>query len=759
MAENSAAGTNVGAAVTATDGNNDTLTYSLEGTDAASFQIVSASGQIQTRSGVTYDYETKSSYSVTVKADDGLGGTDTIAVAIDLTDVNEPPPAINNVALTSDPGADETYAIGDTVTATVTFDRAVAVTGTPQLTLRVGGGDPVNLKPANYASGSGTTTLRFTYIVQMDDEDTNGIYLEADELELNGGTIKGDSDGLDATLTYIRLGEQSDQKVDGVRPTPTAAAVPQNGGTLTVTFTETLSSTTAGTGPFAVTAAGAARPVSSVAASGSTVTLTLASAIAAGQAVSVTYTDPSAGNDTNAVQDAVGNDAATFTRTVTNNSTVVSAAPDFGADTATREVAENSPAGTDVGAAVTATDVDPLTYTLGGTDAGSFQIVSTSGQIRTRAGRTYNHEAKDTYAVTVTADDNKEGTDTIAVTITVTDEDEQPARPARPRVSEAAGDPPSLEVRWSAPGLNGGPVITDYDVQYREGDDRDWIVWPHQGTGTSTTISGLTADPAAYQVQVRADNDELQSEWSPPGRIRTTPPPPPVGPPSPPRGLTATAGDRAVELSWRRPVDDGGARIVRYEYRQQEGDGPVGAWQIIWEDRPTTDHRVTGLMNAVSYTFHVRAVNNGGWASSPSEPASATPVPELEPFEVDILGVPDVAVAGESYELTAQSDAEEALVYAWRVAYGGTIEPDDAQMVVWTAPETAVVAWIRVDATREEDGATAGQSAYVRVELPDPDDPEPVPALPLLGHLLLALGLTGAGARLLSRRPRVPPAA
>ena len=530
VAENSPAGTNVGAAVTATDGNDDTLTYSLEGTDAASFQIVSASGQIQTTSGVTYDYETKASYSVTVKADDGLGGTDTIAVAIDLTDVNEPPPTIDNVALTSDPGADETYAIGDTVTATVTFDRAVAVTGTPHLTLRVGGGDSVNLKPATYASGSGTTTLRFAYVVQVDDEDTNGIYLEANELALNGGTITGDSDGLDATLTYSRPGQQSDQKVDGVRPTPTAAAVPQNGGTLTVTFTETLSSTTAGTGPFAVTAAGAARPVSSVAASGSTVTLTLASAIAAGQTVSVTYTDPSAGNDGAAIQDAVGNDAATFTQTVTNNSTVVSAAPDFGADTATREVAENSPAGTDVGAAVTATDVDPLTYTLGGTDAGSFQIVSTSGQIRTRAGRTYNHEAKNTYAVTVTADDHKEGTDTIAVTITVTDEDEQPARPARPRVSAAAGDPPSLEVRWSAPGLNGGPVITGYEVQYREGDDGDWIVWPHQGTDTSTTISGLTADPAAYQVQVRADNDELQSEWSPPGRIRTTPPPPPPPP-------------------------------------------------------------------------------------------------------------------------------------------------------------------------------------------------------------------------------------
>ena len=141
-------------------------------------------------------------------------------------------------------------------------------------------------------------------------------------------------------------------------------------------------------------------------------------------------------------------------------------------------------------------------------------------------------------------------------------------------------------------------------------------------------------------------------------------------------------------------------------------------------------------------------------------PGFALPDPDPDPdpvqLEVDIVGVPEVAVAGESYELTAQSDAE-ALVYAWRVD-SGTIEPDDAHTVVWTAPETAGVAWIHVDVTRE-DGATAGQSAYVRVEVPDAEpesEPEPVPALPLLGQLLLALGLAGAGARLLSRRSRVP---
>ena len=132
----------------------------------------------------------------------------------------------------------------------------------------------------------------------------------------------------------------------------------------------------------------------------------------------------------------------------------------------------------------------------------------------------------------------------------------------------------------------------------------------------------------------------------------------------------------------------------------------------------------------------------GGGGGGGGGGGSTEPEPEPEPLGVAIVGVPEVAVAGTSYELTAQS-AAEGLVYAWRVA-GGTIEPDDAQLVVWTAPEAAVVAWIRVDVTNE-DGATAGQSAYVRVDVPAPEpvpepDPEPVPALPLLGQLLLALG-------------------
>ena len=90
IAEKTTGVVNVGAAVGANDDDtDDTLTYTLEGTDSVSFGIVSTSGQIQTKATETYDYENKSSYSVTVKADDNRGGTATKNVTITLTNVEE----------------------------------------------------------------------------------------------------------------------------------------------------------------------------------------------------------------------------------------------------------------------------------------------------------------------------------------------------------------------------------------------------------------------------------------------------------------------------------------------------------------------------------------------------------------------------------------------------------------------------------------------------------------------------------------------
>ncbi len=125
VAENSASGTNVGAAIpAATDTDNDVLTYTLEGTDAASFAFDASTRQITTTTGVDYDHEAKSSYSVTVKADDGNGGTDTVAVTITVSDVDEPPTA---------PGAPTVSATAGTTTGLDVAWTAPANTGKPAI--------------------------------------------------------------------------------------------------------------------------------------------------------------------------------------------------------------------------------------------------------------------------------------------------------------------------------------------------------------------------------------------------------------------------------------------------------------------------------------------------------------------------------------------------------------------------------------------------------------------------------------------------
>ena len=109
VAENSAAGTNVGAPLGATDGDSgDTLTYSLGGEAANAFNINSSTGQIQTTTGVTYNFEANISYTVDVSVRDSKDAAgdadtatdDTITVTINLTNVNEAP-VITNTATTA----------------------------------------------------------------------------------------------------------------------------------------------------------------------------------------------------------------------------------------------------------------------------------------------------------------------------------------------------------------------------------------------------------------------------------------------------------------------------------------------------------------------------------------------------------------------------------------------------------------------------------------------------------------------------------
>ena len=188
------------------------------------------------------------------------------------------------------------------------------------------------------------------------------------------------------------------------------------------------------------------------------------------------------------------------------------AAPTFASSNYDREVAENTAAGENIGSPVAATGgTGALTYTLDATGAASFDIVATSGQLRTKTGVTYDHEATGSYTFTVTATDTASMNATATVAITVTDVDEPPLPPP---LADSIGNPgvyDQIIVRWEAPDDAGRPPVTGYDVRY-DVDDNNWVDGPQDVIGTEAIITGLVVF-GQYRVQLRAENDEGNSPW------------------------------------------------------------------------------------------------------------------------------------------------------------------------------------------------------------------------------------------------------
>ena len=86
-------------------------------------------------------------------------------------------------------------------------------------------------------------------------------------------------------------------------------------------------------------------------------------------------------------------------------------------------------------------------------------------------------------------------------------------------------------------------------------------------------------------------------------------------PPAAPTGLTATAGDGGVTLSWNNPGD---STITGYEYQVNHNDTGTGnlsgwgAWQSIGGNADTTSYTINGLTNGREYRYRLRAVNASG---------------------------------------------------------------------------------------------------------------------------------------------------
>ena len=394
VAENTAASVNIGSTVAATDADNDTLIYTLSGTDASSFSILSTSGQLQTKAAL--DFETKSSYSVTVEVSDGNGGSTSIAVTINVSDVNEAPVFSQSTHATLSV-AEQTASgrnIGVAFTATDP-DSGDTLT----YSLRRGDRNSFRIDPN---TGQLQTRAALDY-------ETKRSY---NDLAVRVTDSGGLTDAIVVTINVTDVDEnRAPSFTDG---STTTRSVAENTGS-----GEDIGRAVAATDP-----------------DDDTLTYTLGGADAASFRIDNTngqlrtqaaldYESDASYSLTVSVSDGNGSsDSIDVTISVTN----VNEAPSFTeGSTATRSIAENTASGTNIGTAVAATDVDAnttLTYTLGGADAAAFRINSTNGRLKTRAALDY--ETKTSYSVTITVSDS-ELTDTIDVTINVTDVDENRA--------------------------------------------------------------------------------------------------------------------------------------------------------------------------------------------------------------------------------------------------------------------------------------------------------------------------------------------
>ena len=391
--ENRSVGEDVGGPVTADDPDNDSLTYSISGGDGA-FSIEQDTGQIKTR--VELDREKRSSYRITVTAEDPSGERDTHSLTIAVDDVDEAP------VITS---GDVYIYYAENGRATVDAYRADDPEGKSIEWSLTG----VDLEHFTFVRG----VLKFKNPPDYEDEDEYTV-------TVNAGDGNADNTDTEEVAVVIINVDEKGTVTFGQEPkegTPLTAELMDPDGSLS-NFEWQWARSSSRSGGF--TDIRGATSASHTPVNDDTGNYLQAT---------VTYTDAQGGGKSAYL--------------VSNNRTQwkESGPPEFRdsdgevLSNTTREVEENARAGTNVGAPVAATDIgnrgipENLTYELSSTntDADSFDIDPRTGQIKVKRGTTLDHESdKKSYVVTVAAKDPSGGTDTVDVTITVVDVNETP---------------------------------------------------------------------------------------------------------------------------------------------------------------------------------------------------------------------------------------------------------------------------------------------------------------------------------------------
>ena len=445
VAEDAAAGGAVGGPVAATDTVGEVLTYSLSGTDAASFDIDSATGQITVDAG-TLDFETKKTHDVTVTATDPLGLTDTIGVTITVTDVDEAPMVTGGATVKYHPENTPVATSVSTYTATDDDDDNNEPKKPRKWSLS--GADSDKFEISAVSGSNSTTDAELTFKASPDFEAKasaggNNIYV----LTVVATDSGGQTASRDVTVRVTNVEEEGTVTLSSLQPEVgvalTASLTDPDGEISGLTWQWARADTMGGS-------------YTAIAGATSAVYTPVSADDAKYLRATASYTDGEGSGKSQSEESA----------NLVQPHDTTNVAPVFSPKTVSISVPESTTG--NLGAAVTATDDDNLTYSLGGSDASSFTIDRSSGQIKVAAG-TLDYETKQTHNVTVTATDASLESDTATVTITVTNVNEKPTLAGPASISHdentanteavadyTAADPEGTQIFWALTGNDNG---------------------------------------------------------------------------------------------------------------------------------------------------------------------------------------------------------------------------------------------------------------------------------------------------------------
>ncbi len=314
----------------------------------------------------------------------------------------------------------------------------------------------------------------------------------------------------------------------------------------------------------------------------------------------------------------------------------------------TRSVAENTPAGRNIGLPLAATDLDndSLTYALGGTDSGHFAL--SGNQLRTSGALDYEGGTR-SYSVTVTVSDGNGGSDTIAVTITVTNVNE--ASGVTPPPASAANEPPTFD--------NGGS--TSFTVTENSGTavgtvgatdpESDTLTYALDRTSTDHALFNLNTGTGELTLKAAADFEDkslysvtvtVHDGKNAAGSVDTT-----VDatidvtvnvndvdePPDVPTNLQVVPAANELRVSWTAPDMAGKPPITGDDVQYKLSTAT--AWTDHTHNSLIASATIHGLTANSTYNVRVRTKNHegsSGWATAngtPTAPVAPTGTPTL----------------------------------------------------------------------------------------------------------------------------------